>query len=93
MDIILNDKYKITSDKYNYILQEKRQPNPNHHKTKNQNEVRWVDLGYYGKYSDLINALIEKEIKTSDVKNFNEIKILIESVARDISSKLESISV
>lgn len=89
MNIVLNDKYRITSDKHNLILQEKKKPNKNHHMTKNLNEIRWIDVGYYGNYSHLVEALLQKEIKDSEATSLIELEKTIVAGVREISSKLE----
>jgi hypothetical protein len=89
MKIKLNDKYRVTSDKYNYILQEKKLPDPNHHFTIKSNEIRWVDVGYYGNIRHLINALLENEIKQSDVTKLEDIILLLRDVRESIVNKIE----
>lgn len=90
MIIDLNDKYQIRTDAYNYILQEKTVPNANHHMTKNTNEIRLKDVGYYRNYSHLVNALIEKDIKESGALNLKEVVNVIEETKISITKQLEN---
>jgi hypothetical protein len=82
INIELNDKYNITSDKLNFILQEKRI-------SKKTNNVRLVDVGYYGEFQQLVNALIQKEIKESDVTSLKELGLLINTVTNEITKRLD----
>ena len=88
MEIQLNDNYRITSDKLNYILQKLIHPDPTHHKTKDISP-RWVDVGYYGNLSHLINSLIELEIKESEVNNLIDLNNKIQKFLREIKQSLD----
>ena len=82
INIELNDKYNITSDKLNFILQEKRI-------SKKTNNIRLVDVGYYGDFKSLVDALIQKEIRESDVTSLKELELLINNVAAEITKRLD----
>lgn len=89
MKIKLNKKYRIVSDAHNYILQVKVYPDPNHRLTKDPNKYKWVDVGYYGNFNSLVNALLEKEIKGCDASSFKDIPKLLNDVKKDILTSLE----
>lgn len=70
MQIQLGENYLITTDKYNWILKEKRVTDPDHHLAKSDKaEIYYVDIGYYGKLEHLIKSLLNKELKGSEVNS------------------------
>lgn len=91
MNIELNDQYRINKDNHNYILQEKKYPDPNSKFTKDPNAYRWIDVGYYGKLKHLVDGLIEREVKTSTVEDIRDIVHLVETVKEEIFQRLEGI--
>lgn len=92
MNIKLNDKYRITSDTHNYILQEGKYPDPHHKMTKNTHEIRWNDVGYYGNINHLIESLLEREIKESDAYNWSDVIKKLEETKVSITEKLSEVS-
>lgn len=92
MNIKLNDKYRITSDKHCLVLQEKKYPNPNSKLTKDPSAWKWVDVGYYGKFKHLVGALLEKEIRESEAESLQDILDHIERVQHSTNEDLEVLS-
>lgn len=69
MNIPVNEKYVITADRHNWILNEKLPPD-----SKDKKKIRPV--AYHGKLEHLINSLLEREVRLSDAGTFNELKAL-----------------
>ena len=82
MEIKLNKEYVITSDKYQYILQK-----DTGNVDKKGNPVRNV-VGYYGNLNHLIRQLLELKVRTSDVKNFTDLRDKLDAFAEDILNEL-----
>ena len=75
MEIKIGDKYLVVTDKYNWILKEKRIIDPKHHFSKSDDSAeRWVDIGYYTKLEHIVNSLLEKELKESECNSIRELK-------------------
>lgn len=83
MKIQIDDKYQITSDSMNYILQEKREVKEG----KDKGEVREVTLGYYGTITNALQGYKELQIRDSDVTTIDELMKLI----KDLDKKIETL--
>ncbi|MBU5424982.1 DUF5405 family protein [Tissierella pigra] len=83
MKIQIDDKYQITSDSMNYILQEKREVKEG----KDKGEVREVTLGYYGTITNALQGYKETQIRNSDVTTIDELMKLI----KDLDKKIETL--
>lgn len=63
--IEIGEKWVMTSDQYQFILQEKKIV-----KTGKMAGKEWLDtIGYYPKISQLVSGLIHHQIQTSTVKS------------------------
>jgi hypothetical protein len=86
MEILVGEKYLITSDEYNLVLKEKKV-------SKEQNEYV-VTIGYYGKLEQLVSALFLKELRDSEVKSINNLVDTLHQVSNslkiDISEKVKA---
>lgn len=65
--------YVITSDQHQFILSEKKIAQ----KGKNEGQETLVTIGYFQKLSWLIQALIVKDIRQSDIESLQAIETLI----------------
>lgn len=82
MELKLNDSYVITTDQYNYTL--------NKILTNKKNGEEYLSpVGYYSNLNNLIDSLINKEIRESDVKSISGVLEVIEDVRKDIVKHLE----
>lgn len=77
MEINLNDKYVITSDTYCYVLNKKMV-------NKKTKEEYLSAVGYYGDLEHLVDSLINKEIRESEVNSIQGILKVIEKAKNDI---------
>lgn len=74
--IEVGDKWVITSDQYQFILNEKKVV-----KTGNKDGEEWLDtIGYYPKINQLISGLIHHHIQTTTVTSLVEMAAEIERV-------------
>ncbi|HIC6261175.1 TPA: DUF5405 family protein [Salmonella enterica subsp. enterica serovar Nagoya] len=74
--IEIGDKWVITSDQYQFILNEKKVV-----KTGNKAGEEWLDtIGYYPKINQLISGLIHHHIQTATINSLVEMAAEIERV-------------
>lgn len=76
--IEINSQYVITSDRYQFILQEKKTA------TSGKNEGKeWLDVvGYYPTISKLVSGLVLHDLLTGDATHFSALETQIECVAK-----------
>lgn len=83
LKIRLSDKYQITADQHNYILQQVRI-------SEKGNEYE-SNIAYYGSLGRLVNGLLENEIKTSQTNDLKALCRKLIEVEREITTKLEKV--
>lgn len=75
--IEVGDKWVITSDQYQFILNEKKIV-----KSGNKAGEEWLDtIGYYPKINQLISALVHHRIQTATINSLNEMAVEIEKLS------------
>lgn len=76
--IEINNQYVITSDRYQFILQEKKTA------TSGRNEGKeWLDVvGYYPTIPKLISGLVLHDLLTSDLTGFSALDARIEHMGK-----------
>lgn len=77
-DYIINENYKIGSDKYNIILYERRpitgtQRNPNKVSKSDIGEARWKIIGYYSSSKSALHGMIDHEIMLTGFKDYDTV--------------------
>jgi hypothetical protein len=87
------DKYRITSDNYNYTIEEKRVYskdtfNKDGGLVNKAGAEYWATVGHYGSFSGLMEGLSETKLKRSDATSFVELA----RVAYGIKSDLQAIT-
>jgi hypothetical protein len=92
MNIQLGENYRIESDAYNYILKRRKVSDPNHRFSKGIAKETWVDIGYFGKLSHLVNHLIELEIKHSDAETLQDLVHIVRKVGDFTVAYLEAVN-
>ncbi|HGT4218937.1 DUF5405 family protein [Klebsiella michiganensis] len=84
--IEVGDKWVITSDQYQFILNEKKVV-----KTGNKAGEEWLDtIGYYPKIEQLISGLIHHHILQSRINSLQEMAEEIERVGAVCAAALSS---
>ena len=75
--IEVGDKWVITSDQYQFILNEKKIV-----KSGNKAGEEWLDtIGYYPKINQLISGLIHHHIQTATINSLSEMTAEIEKLS------------
>ncbi|EPR6888055.1 DUF5405 family protein [Klebsiella variicola] len=75
--IEVGKKWVITSDQYQFILNEKKVV-----KTGNKAGEEWLDtLGYYPKINQLISGLVHHQIQTTTINSLSEMAAEIERLS------------
>ncbi|MCG8709214.1 DUF5405 family protein [Brenneria sp. 4F2] len=82
MEISIGEKYVITSDKYQYILQEKKIKKEG----KDIGQEYLSTIGFYPKLSQLISRLCHLEIMTSDVQTLQAFEQRINRLSIEIET-------
>ncbi|MDC5423891.1 hypothetical protein [Acinetobacter pittii] len=93
MELDLNEKYRVVTDEYNYILQEKKiigskKPATRSPDACNVGKIKYTSLGYYSNLSSLVYGLITHEIRISKVDEINEIEMLVKRCTQEIVDNL-----
>ena len=81
MDLLINENLKITSDRLNYIIEQRKV------RTEGENigEEYWVNAGYYSQFDETIfKHLINLGLRTSDLKGAREILDYLAEIRKDI---------
>lgn len=76
MRIEIGDKYLVTADQYNYILQEKKVAKEG----KNIGNEYLQTVGYFTRISQIVTSLIHLEVRQSDITSLAEMDALIKAV-------------
>lgn len=84
--IEINHQYVITSDRYQFILQEKKTA------TSGKNEGKeWLDVvGYYPTISKLVSGLLLHKIVTGESRKFSDLEKKIERLAEKCQQAFSS---
>lgn len=84
MKLVLDNRYQITSDEYNYILQERKTTKTDDGETKEYE----VNIGYYSTITNALKGYKELQIRTSNVATVNELINLINELDEKIEKFL-----
>ena len=90
MEIQINNKFRITSDANNFIIQEKKIAVTGKH----IGELRWENLGYYSTIASLVYGLsntILHRSKAKSVKSLIQDLSALEALVDGLSDKVRSI--
>ncbi|MDT7484506.1 DUF5405 family protein [Citrobacter koseri] len=86
--IEIGDKWVITSDKYQFILNEKKVV-----KTGNKAGEEWLDtIGYYPKINQLISGLIHHHIQQTSITALDAMAAEIERIGEMCASSIKAAS-
>lgn len=90
MEIQLNENFRITTDNYNYILQEQKLVQPKD--DSKEQYYKWDDVDYYGKLEHALNSALEKITRDSDIKSLEELKQLWIDVTKQFINAVKFVS-
>ena len=79
MELEINKKYRITSDKYQWIIQEKRT---------RKGKIDWTSISYYTSIEQAIQGLGELMVRLSDAKTLTDALRDVQNVATQLSHAL-----
>ena len=85
MEIKLHDDYRLTSDRYQYILQERRISQ----KGENIGKEYWGNIGYYSNLQIALDDYVDKRVKLSDVKSITEIINHLKELKKEVKDLVE----
>lgn len=78
INIVIDDKFVITSDQFQFILQEKKIAKSGKNAGK-----EWLDaIGYYPTISKLVSGLVLHNILTGEARQFSELKKQVEQIGQ-----------
>lgn len=95
LNIEISDKYRITSDAMQIVIQRKHTVDPTKSPAFNPDKhsaalrVEWKDWKYCGKVSQAIDLMLAQEIRESDATDLRTLRNEISSFRREISAKLD----
>lgn len=80
----LDEKYRVVSDRHNFILQEKTSAEKARGRMKNRAKGgRWRDIGYWKQLDQLLRAYTRQKLRGSTVEGIEEVlSILAQSSAK-----------
>ena len=87
MRIEINAKYAIEADDYNITLIEKQISEKKN--SKSLGEIMEYPRGYYCTFQQAFDAMVEYDVKTSDLKELQTIISAISSLKSDIAEALD----
>ncbi len=86
MILDLDEKYRIVSDEYNFILQKRTNPKrgPNTRKGKKlKKRGGWTDVGYWKDLGQLLLSYSRQKLRASRVTNMEEVCRLLETLREE----------
>ena len=87
MMLARDEKYRIVSDEYNFILQKRTDPSrgPNTRKGKKLRKTGgWKDVGYWKDLGQLLLSYSRQKLRVSRVTNTKEVYRLLETLREEI---------
>ncbi len=87
MILNLDDRYRIVSDEYNFILQKRTDPSrgPNTRKGKKLNKTGgWKDVGYWKDLGQLLLSYSGQKLRVNRVTNIKEVYRLLETLRAEV---------
>lgn len=85
MTITVNEEYRIVTDEYNFMLQQKKVRK----KGKNAGNEIWVTVGYYPSIEYAYEALIRRGLLKEDLEGVQQVIDYLEKIHKEIKKSLE----
>lgn len=86
MEILLGN-YKLTTDRYNVIVEKKQ--TPKRKRSESGGQDYWISYGYYSSFTDAFLALLSFRMKDSDAKTLGELKIALDEASEEIVKTIQ----
>lgn len=90
MEVIINDKYKIETDKHCFMVS--RYAKRRDRRTGDES-WKWGDQKYFGKFEHLLNHLLECEIRDQDKTDIRELIDVIKSTESTLMSTVNELGI
>jgi hypothetical protein len=87
LEIKVGENFIVTADEYNWILKEKRIPDPENKRTKST-EPKWVVTGYFGNIEFLARALLQRVLKTSESKSIQDLISVLQQTENNLKIEI-----
>ena len=81
MKIKINDKFRVTTDKDNFILEQSRVAGE---KAKNTGEFVWKQEGFYTTFDSALRGLLRRELLDCDAETVEELRAVVQDVQEHI---------
>jgi hypothetical protein len=91
MLIPINEKYRITSDERNVIIEERRVSGSTGKKVKNPGEEYWVPMSFHPNLEYAIKWLLQREIRLSDALGIYALMDCIKDLETSVLQALTSL--
>jgi len=86
MQVEIGDKYRISTDPHNYILETKRIAGE---KSAEPGKVMWDAVGFYSSLGGAINGCLSWGIKNNDLKVVQQVKNHLDTLGAEILKSLQ----
>lgn len=85
MKIKLSDDYQLTSDRYQYIIQEKKVVK----KGKTQGTEYWDNIGYYNTLQGALDSYVNMRVRISDKNTLTELLAYLKEIKKEVIALVE----
>lgn len=82
MEILIGTAYRISSDTYSIMLEERKEKGE---KSKTPGEQCWSSMGWYSDVRQALNALALKHLNKSDAKTIKDLQTTINLFMDDVN--------
>lgn len=86
MIIQLNDDFRLTSDEYCYIVQQRKISTK---RSTGEQYENWVDKWFFPTIEQAVSKIVDYEVKVSDAEGVNKVLKAIESSKKAIVKELK----
>lgn len=87
MKIKLSEDYQLTSDRYQYIIQERKVVKAG----KTKGKEYWENIGYYKKLQTALECYIDMRVRTSDKNSLTELLAYSKEIKKEVAAIVEGI--
>ena len=87
MQIRLSEDYQLTSDRLQYILQERKVPT----KGENIGKEYWDNIGYYNKLQTALEGYVDMRVRTSDKNSVAELITYLKEIKKEVTDMMEGV--
>lgn len=85
MKIKLSDDYQLTSDRLQYIIQEKKVVKEG----KTQGKEYWDNIGYYSTLQGALDSYVNMRVRISDKNTLTELLAYLKEIKKEVIALVE----